>query len=93
MKLFIMQFSLFPCHLFDPNILLSTLFSNTLSLCSSLNIRDQVSHAYRTSGGLFGPKRNEGAMGTGGCKKLHNKNLYNLYFSPNIIRIIESMRI
>jgi hypothetical protein len=27
-----------------PNILLSTLFSNTLSLCSSLNVRDQVSH-------------------------------------------------
>jgi hypothetical protein len=28
--------------LFDPNILLSTLFSNTHSLCSSLNVRDQV---------------------------------------------------
>jgi hypothetical protein len=34
--------------LFGPNILLSTLFSNTLNLCSSLNIRDQVSHSYRT---------------------------------------------
>jgi hypothetical protein len=30
--------------LFSPNILLSTLFSNTLSLCSSLNVRDQVSY-------------------------------------------------
>jgi hypothetical protein len=30
--------------LFGPNILLSALFSNTLSLCSSLNVRDQVSH-------------------------------------------------
>jgi hypothetical protein len=29
---------------FRPNIPLSTLFSNTLSLCSSLNVRDQVSH-------------------------------------------------
>ncbi|PNF36932.1 hypothetical protein B7P43_G08055, partial [Cryptotermes secundus] len=29
---------------------LNTLFSNTLSLCSSLNIRDQVSHPYRTTG-------------------------------------------
>jgi polysaccharide pyruvyl transferase WcaK-like protein len=29
-----------------PNILLSTLFSNTLNLCSSLNVRDQVSHPY-----------------------------------------------
>jgi hypothetical protein len=35
--------------LFGPNILLSTLFSNTLSLCSSLNVRDQVSHQYRTN--------------------------------------------
>jgi hypothetical protein len=29
---------------FGPNILLSTLFSNTPSPCSSLNVRDQVSH-------------------------------------------------
>jgi hypothetical protein len=28
--------------LFGPNILLSTLFSNTLSLCSSFNVRDQL---------------------------------------------------
>jgi hypothetical protein len=34
--------------LFGLNILLNTLFSNTLSLCSSLNVRDQVSHPYRT---------------------------------------------
>jgi hypothetical protein len=30
--------------LFGPNILLSTLFSNTLSLWSSLTIRDQVTY-------------------------------------------------
>jgi hypothetical protein len=36
--------------LFGTNTSLSTLFSNTLSLCSSLNIRDQVSHPYRTTG-------------------------------------------
>jgi hypothetical protein len=36
--------------LFGPNILLSTLFSNTRGLCSSHNIRDQVSHPYRTTG-------------------------------------------
>jgi hypothetical protein len=35
---------------FSPNILLNTLFSNTLNLCSSLNVRDQVSHPYRTKG-------------------------------------------
>ncbi|PNF19236.1 hypothetical protein B7P43_G08216 [Cryptotermes secundus] len=35
------------------NILLNTLFSNTLSLCSSLNSRDQVSHPYRTTGKII----------------------------------------
>jgi hypothetical protein len=49
MKLLIMQFLQPPVtsSLFGPNILLSALFSNTLSLCSSLNVRDQVSHPYR----------------------------------------------
>jgi hypothetical protein len=32
--------------LFGPNILLSILFSNILSLCSSLTVRDHVSHPY-----------------------------------------------
>jgi len=36
--------------LLDPNILLNTLFSNTISLCSSLNVSDQVSHPYTTAG-------------------------------------------
>jgi hypothetical protein len=36
--------------LFDSNILLSTLFSNALSLRSSLNDRDQVKHPHRTTG-------------------------------------------
>jgi hypothetical protein len=31
-----------------PDILLSTQFSNTLGLCSSLSVRDQVSHPYKT---------------------------------------------
>jgi hypothetical protein len=30
--------------LFDQNIILSNLFSNTFSLCSGLNFGDQVSH-------------------------------------------------
>jgi hypothetical protein len=30
---------------------------------------------------------------TGGWKKLHNEELYNLYFSPSIIRMIKSSRI
>ena len=36
----------FISSLLDPNILLNTLFSNTLSLRSSLNVSDQVSHPY-----------------------------------------------
>ena len=41
--------SLFTSSLLGPNILLSTLFSNTLSLRFSLNVRDQVSHPYETA--------------------------------------------
>jgi hypothetical protein len=36
--------------IFGLNILLSSLFSNTLSLCSSLNVKDQVSHPYNITG-------------------------------------------
>ena len=39
--------------LLGPNTLLSTLFSNTLSLRSSLSVSDQVSHPYRTMGNII----------------------------------------
>jgi hypothetical protein len=39
--------------LLGPNILLRTLFSNTLSLCSSLSVRDQFSHQYKTTGRIM----------------------------------------
>jgi hypothetical protein len=42
-----------PQILLGPNILLTTLFSNTLSLCFSLNMRDQVSHSYKTNGRIM----------------------------------------
>jgi hypothetical protein len=35
-------------NIFCANILLSTLFSNTCNLCSSLNVRDQLLHSFRT---------------------------------------------
>jgi hypothetical protein len=35
-------FSVFCYFLFGPNIILSILFSNTLSLCSFLDVRDKV---------------------------------------------------
>jgi len=34
----------------DPNIVLSTLFPNTLSPCPSLNVKDLVSDPYKTTG-------------------------------------------
>ena len=39
--------------LLRPNTLLNTLFSNTLSLRSSLNVSDQFSHPYRTAGNII----------------------------------------
>jgi hypothetical protein len=38
---------------------------------------------------IFGPNRGEVA---GGWRKLHNKELHNLYISPNIIRVMKSRR-
>ena len=39
--------------LLGPNIPLNTLFSNTISLCSPLNVSDQVSHPYKQHGVEF----------------------------------------
>jgi len=40
-------------YFLGPNILLSTLFSNTLSLRSSLSVSNQVSHPYKTTGKII----------------------------------------
>ena len=45
--------STFTSFLLGPNTLLNTLFSNTLSLRSSLNVSDQFSHPYRTTGKII----------------------------------------
>jgi hypothetical protein len=49
MKLSLCNFLKHPVisSIFCPNILLSTLFSNALSLSFPLNVRDRVSHPYR----------------------------------------------
>ena len=39
--------------LLGPNILLNTMFSNTLSFLSSRNVSDQVSHPYKTTGKII----------------------------------------
>jgi hypothetical protein len=49
MKLLAVQFPV-TSSLFGPNIFLNTLFSNTLRVCSSANVGDQVSHPYKTTG-------------------------------------------
>jgi hypothetical protein len=38
---------------------------------------------------IFGPEREEV---TGDWRRLHSEELHNLYVSPNIIRVIKSMR-
>ena len=43
----------FTSFLLGPNILPNTLFSNTLSLRSCLNVSDQVSHPYKTTGKII----------------------------------------
>ena len=50
-----MQSPPFPRYLvlLGPNILLKTIFSNTLSFLSSLNVSDQVSHPYKTTGKII----------------------------------------
>jgi hypothetical protein len=39
--------------LMGPNILLSTIFSNIVSLRSSLNVRDQVAHQHKITGKII----------------------------------------
>jgi hypothetical protein len=36
---------------------------------------------------IYGPKREEEA---GGCRRLHNEELHNLYSSPTVILVIKS---
>jgi hypothetical protein len=45
---------------------------------------------YRVLRRIFGPKRDEI---TGEWRRLHNKELYALYSSPSIIRVIKSRRL
>jgi hypothetical protein len=39
--------------LLGPSILFSSLFSHALSVCSSVGVRDQVSHQYKTTGKII----------------------------------------
>jgi hypothetical protein len=39
--------------LLDPTLFLSTLFLNTLSICTTLHVKDQISHTYKTTGKII----------------------------------------
>jgi len=41
--------------LLGPNVLLSILFSNTLNLCTSINVTDQVPHSYKHNSQNYSP--------------------------------------
>jgi hypothetical protein len=49
------------------NILINTLFSNTCNLCSTLNVRDQVTHTYKTIGKLIVLYNNKQVLIIGLC--------------------------
>ena len=46
-------YSPFTSSLLGPNILLNTMFPNTLSFLSSRNVKDQVSHPFKTTGKII----------------------------------------
>ena len=54
-KLLIVQSFALPCasSLLGPDVFLSMPFFNTLSLCSSLSMTDQVSNPYKTTGNII----------------------------------------
>jgi hypothetical protein len=55
-----------------------------LTLQGNCSVREVENRMLRR---IFGPKRDEIL---GGWRKLHDKELHNLYSSPNIIRMIKS---
>jgi hypothetical protein len=59
------------------------------SECTSITCKITRSTGKNLLRRIFGPKRDEV---TGEWRKLHNKELHDLYSSPSIIRIIKSRR-
>jgi hypothetical protein len=59
--------------------------------CENLSLTLREEHRLRVFEntvlrGIFGPKRDEV---TGEWRRLHNEELYDLYSSPNIIRVVK----
>jgi hypothetical protein len=57
--------------------------------CDTWSLILRKEHRLRVLRRINEPKRDEV---TGGWRKLHNEELHNFYFSPNIIRTIKSRR-
>jgi hypothetical protein len=82
------------CYHSVQNLLSSRLLSVVLYGCEtwSLTLREESRlrvFENRVLRRIFGPKRDEV---TGDWRKLHNEELHNLYFSPSIIRMVQSRR-
>jgi len=59
----------------------------------SLTLREKrrlIVFEYRVLRRIFGPRRDEV---TGERRKLHNEAFHDMYFSPNIVRVIKSRRL
>jgi hypothetical protein len=65
-----------------------------LSGCETWSLALREVHRLRVSENrmlrrIFGPRKDEM---TGNWRKLHNEELHNLYYSPNLIRMMKSRR-
>jgi hypothetical protein len=85
-------------HLLSKNVKIriykTITFPVVLYVCETWSLTVREEHKLRVFENrvlrrIFGPKRDGGA---GGWRKLHNKELHNLYPSPSIIRIIKPRR-
>jgi hypothetical protein len=58
--------------------------------CETWSLTLRKEHRLRVLRRIFGPMGEEGA---GGWRRLHSEELYSLYTSPNIIRVVKSRRL
>jgi hypothetical protein len=83
MKLLIMHFITHNFIPFSQNILLGTLFSNTLTLYSFLNAWDQISHPYTTTGQIIVSEiANENMSARTRCYKCNSQTFIRSSNSP-----------
>jgi len=80
--------------LIGQNILLSTLFTNTLNLHSSLNVSDQVSHPYKTTGKIiFKTKKINQQNAQINSGLIYYRSITPTSFGPSVEAIIKEFEI